>query len=100
MSAMATAESAFEAKKIKGKREKRTITEVRESKRTGEKMAHMPVSHHSSARWAEMAGVNVAVLGDSLAMIAHGHRTAIPAAIDMMVVHGQAVRGRAKRRQI
>ncbi len=39
-----------------------------------------------------MAGVDVAVLGDSLAMIAHGHRSTIPATMDMMVMHGQAVR--------
>jgi 3-methyl-2-oxobutanoate hydroxymethyltransferase len=39
-----------------------------------------------------MAGVDVAVLGDSLAMIAHGHRSTIPATMDMMILHGQAVR--------
>ena len=39
-----------------------------------------------------MAGVDVAVLGDSLAMISHGHRNTVPATMDMMVMHGQAVR--------
>ena len=57
-----------------GKREKRTITEIRESKQTGEKMVYMSVPDYTSAQWAEMAGVDVAVVGDSLAMIAHGHR--------------------------
>ena len=55
------------------KREKRTITEIRESKKTGEKMVYMSVPDYTSAKWAEMAGVDVAVVGDSLAMIAHGH---------------------------
>jgi len=74
------------------KREKRTITEIRESKRTGEKMVYMSVPDYTSAKWAEMAGVDVAVVGDSLAMVAHGHPNTIPASMDMMIMHAQAVR--------
>jgi 3-methyl-2-oxobutanoate hydroxymethyltransferase len=73
-------------------REKRTITEIRESKQTGEKMVYMSVPDYTSARWAEMAGVDVAVVGDSLAMVAHGHPSTIPATMDMMVMHALAVR--------
>ena len=47
----------------------------------------MSVPDYTSARWAEMAGVDVAVVGDSLAMIAHGHPSTIPATMDMMVLH-------------
>ncbi len=71
---------------------KRTIIEIRESKTTGEKMVYMSVPDYTSAQWAEMAGVDVAVVGDSLAMIAHGHPNTIPATMDMMVLHSQAVR--------
>ena len=74
------------------KNEKRTITEIRDSKKTGEKMVYMSVPDYTSAQWAEMAGVDVAVLGDSLAMIAHGHPNTIPATMDMMVMHALAVR--------
>ena len=74
------------------KREKRTITEIRELKTTGEKMVYMSVPDYTSAKWAEMAGVDVAVVGDSLAMIAHGHPSTIPATMDMMVMHAQAIR--------
>ena len=74
------------------KREKRTITEIRELKKTGEKMVYMSVPDYTSAKWAEMAGVDVAVVGDSLAMIAHGHPNTIPATMDMMVMHAQAIR--------
>lgn len=76
----------------KTERKKRTITEIRESKKTGEKMVYMSVPDYTSAQWAEMAGVDVAVVGDSLAMIAHGHPNTIPATMDMMVLHSQAVR--------
>jgi 3-methyl-2-oxobutanoate hydroxymethyltransferase len=73
-------------------RKKRTITEIRESKQAGEKMVYMSVPDYTSAQWAEKAGVDVAVLGDSLAMISHGHASTVPATMDMMIMHGQAVR--------
>ena len=76
----------------KTKREKRTIADIRQSKTTAEKMVYMSVPDYTSARWAEMAGVDVAVVGDSLAMIAHGHASTIPATMDMMVLHAQAIR--------
>ncbi len=79
-------------KKSAGERKKRTITEIRESKKTGEKMVYMSVPDYTSAKWAEMAGVDVAVVGDSLAMVAHGHASTIPATMDMMIMHAQAVR--------
>ena len=73
-------------------RKKRTIGEIRASKQTREKMVYMSVPDYTSAKWAEMAGVDVAVVGDSLAMVAHGHANTIPATMDMMVLHSQAVR--------
>ncbi len=73
-------------------RKKRTIQDIRESKRSGEKMVYMSVPDYTSAKWAEMAGVDVAVVGDSLAMIAHGHPSTIPATMDMMVMHAAAIR--------
>lgn len=76
----------------KTEKKKRTITEIRNSKHTGEKMVYMSVPDYTSAQWAEMAGVDVAVVGDSLAMIAHGHDNTIPATMDMMIMHAQAIR--------
>src|SRR6476660_5813438 len=74
------------------KRKKRPLAEIPESKQSGEKMVYMSVPDYTSARWAEMAGVDVAVVGDSLAMVAHGHPSTIPATMDMMVMHALAVR--------
>jgi 3-methyl-2-oxobutanoate hydroxymethyltransferase len=73
-------------------KKKRSIQEIRDSKTSGEKMVYMSVPDYTSAKWAEMAGVDVAVVGDSLAMVAHGHRSTIPATMDMMVMHALAVR--------
>ncbi len=72
--------------------QKRTITEIRQSKQTGEKMVYMSVPDYTSAQWAEMGGVDVAVVGDSLAMIAYGHPNTIPATMEMMIMHSLAVR--------
>jgi len=71
---------------------KRTITELRASKVTGEKMVFMSVPDYASAVWAERARVDVAVVGDSLAMVAHGHTSTVPATMEMMIMHCQAVR--------
>ena len=78
-------------------RKKRTITEIRNSKKSGEKMVYTSVPDYTSAKWAELAGVDVAVVGDSLAMVAHGHGSTVPATMDMMVLHAQAVRRGAPR---
>jgi len=73
-------------------RKKRTITEIRNSKKTGERMVYTSVPDYTSASWAEQAGVDVCVVGDSLAMVAHGHKSTIPATMNMMLMHAQAVR--------
>jgi 3-methyl-2-oxobutanoate hydroxymethyltransferase len=73
-------------------KKKRTILEIRASKQTGERFVYTSVPDYTSAQWAETAGVDVVVVGDSLAMISHGHTSTIPATMDMMVLHCQAVR--------
>ena len=73
-------------------RKKRTIQEIRDSKTSGEKMVYMSVPDYTAAKWAETAGVDVVVVGDSLAMIAHGHPNTIPATMDMMAMHAAAIR--------
>jgi len=73
-------------------RKKRSITEIRDSKRSGEKMVYTSVLDYTSAKWAEAAGVDVCVVGDSLAMTAHGHPNTMPATMEMMILHSQAVR--------
>ena len=77
---------------MQDEKKKRTITEIRKSKKTGEKMVYTSVPDYTSARWAEAAGVDVCVVGDSLAMVAHGHSSTIPATMDMMIMHCGSVR--------
>src|SRR3989440_3842244 len=55
-------------------------------------MVYTSVLDYTSAKWAEAAGVDVCVVGDSLAMTAHGHPNTVPATMNMMILHSQAVR--------
>ena len=55
-------------------------------------MVYMSVFDYASSKWAEVAGVDVVVVGDSLAMVAHGYSSTVPATMDMMILHSQAVR--------
>jgi 3-methyl-2-oxobutanoate hydroxymethyltransferase len=80
------------ADQLQEKKKKVTISEIVESKKTTRKMVYTSVPDYTSARWAEAAGVDVCVVGDSLAMVAHGHVNTVPATMDMMVMHSQAVR--------
>jgi 3-methyl-2-oxobutanoate hydroxymethyltransferase len=73
-------------------RKKRMISEIRDSKKSGEKMVYTSVLDYTSAKWAETAGVDVCVVGDSLAMTCHGHPSTIPATMEMMLLHSAAVR--------
>lgn len=75
------------------KREKRTIIEIRESKKTGEKMVHISLPDFTMARWAEEAGVDVITVGcGSVAMMVYGHPNTVSATVDMMASHTRAVR--------
>ncbi len=73
-------------------RKKRTITEIRDSKKAGEKIVYTSVLDYTSAKWAEAAAVDVCVVGDSLAMTCHGYPSTVPATMEMMVMHSAAVR--------
>ena len=59
-------------------------------------MVYSSVPDHTSASWAEKAGVDVCVVGDSLAMVAHGHKSTIPASMEMMVMHALLLEGCSK----
>jgi 3-methyl-2-oxobutanoate hydroxymethyltransferase len=44
------------------------------------------------ARWAEQAGADMVVVGDSLGMTVYGHDNTLPVTVDQMVAHTRAVR--------
>jgi len=62
------------------------------SKRSGRKVVMLSVPDYPHAIWAERAGVDMVVVGDSLGMTVYGHANTLPVTIDDMIRHTAAVR--------
>lgn len=52
---------------------------------------------YPSAVHLDMAGIDIALVGDSASMVVHGHDTTLPITVDQMLVHCRAVARGAKR---
>ncbi|HAI20751.1 MAG TPA: 3-methyl-2-oxobutanoate hydroxymethyltransferase [Clostridiales bacterium UBA8153] len=73
-------------------REKVTIPHLFQKKARGEKITMLTCYDYPTALLQEKAGVDIILVGDSLAMTVLGHDSTLPATMDVMVVHTQAVR--------
>jgi 3-methyl-2-oxobutanoate hydroxymethyltransferase len=69
-----------------------TLPQLLEKKRLGEPIVMITAYDFPSARAAELAGVDVVLVGDSGAMTVLGHPTTIPVPLDEMLVLARAVR--------
>lgn len=74
--------------------DKVTVPEVR-SRKGGEKLAMVTAYDYPSARMASEAGVDIILVGDSVANVIHGMEDTLGVDIDIMVMHARAV-GRAE----
>ena len=54
-------------------------------------------SNHASAMQVDNAGIDILLVGDSVAMVVHGHDTTLPVTLDDMIVHCKAVYRGARR---
>ncbi|HEX5236477.1 MAG TPA: 3-methyl-2-oxobutanoate hydroxymethyltransferase [Silvibacterium sp.] len=66
------------------------------------KLAHRPVTaltayDYATARLVDEAGVDLILVGDSLAMVVMGYETTLPVTVDEMLHHTRAVRRAVKR---
>jgi len=68
------------------------IRELPERKRTGEKLVVVTCYDYTSARILEQSNVDMILVGDSAAMVMHGHNTTLPIGVEMMASHVAAVR--------
>lgn len=75
------------------------VTDIKEKKRRGEKIAMLTAYDASFARLLEQAGIEILLVGDSLGMVVMGEETTIPVTLDVMVHHSRAV-SRAVRRAL
>jgi 3-methyl-2-oxobutanoate hydroxymethyltransferase len=61
------------------------------ARKGGDKLVVLTAYDYPSARFADNAGVDAILVGDSAAMVVHGHANTLAASMDMMVLHTQAV---------
>lgn len=72
--------------------DKKTWPKMQKMKNEGEKIAMLTAYDYSSATMAEKAGVDIILVGDSLANVVQGQDTTLPATVDEMIYHAKAVK--------
>jgi 3-methyl-2-oxobutanoate hydroxymethyltransferase len=73
------------------------LTELAEMKRRGDRIVMVTAYDAPGARFADAAGVDVVLVGDSAAMVVLGHDSTVPATMDEMLFLTRAVTRGARR---
>jgi len=73
------------------KRKKITILTLREMKAKGELVSWLTAYDYPTAQFAETAGIEMILIGDSLGMCIYGYKGTIPVTMDQCIVHSEAV---------
>ena len=76
-----------------------TVPALAEMKRQGKPISALTAYDYSSSRLADEAGIDLLLVGDSLAMVVLGHDNTLAVTVDEMLHHTRAVR-RAVRRAL
>lgn len=74
-----------------------TAPAVRAMKAQGRRIAMVTAYDYLTGRLADEAGVDIVLVGDSLAMVVLGHETTLPVTLEEMLHHTRAVRRGVKR---
>ncbi|KAJ6845525.1 3-methyl-2-oxobutanoate hydroxymethyltransferase [Iris pallida] len=74
-----------------------TLTHLRQKHRRGEPITMVTAYDYPSAVHLDLAGIDVCLVGDSAAMVVHGHDTTLPLPLDAMLLHCRAVARGARR---
>ena len=69
-----------------------TIPALAEMKRQGKPISALTAYDYSSSRLADEAGIDLVLVGDSLAMVVLGHDNTLAVTVDEMLHHTRAVR--------
>lgn len=67
-----------------------TVPGLRAMKARGERIVSLTCYDASMAAQLEMAGIDVALVGDSLGMVVQGHASTLPVTLDQMIYHTAA----------
>ena len=71
---------------------KLSIIDLHKMKQEGEKIAWITAYDYPTAQFAEAAGMDMLLVGDSLGMCVYGYDSTVPVTMDQSIVHCQAVR--------
>lgn len=70
---------------------KHTVTTIKAMGKKGEPITMLTAYDYPTAKKVNDAGIDMILVGDSCAMVVHGHPTTLTATMDMMVLHCAAV---------
>ncbi len=71
---------------------KKTILDFNEMKKEGEKVAWITAYDFPTAQFAEKAGMDMILVGDSLGMVVKGYKGTVPVTMEDCIAHSQDVR--------
>ncbi len=92
-SPQAPAEKPAERKRVT----KRTLARMRQA---GKRITMLTAYDYPTAAILDAAGIDVLLVGDSLAMVVQGHDTTLPVTLDQMIYHAEMVARAAKRAMV
>src|SRR4051794_2761333 len=81
-------------------RTKVTVATVREKKLKREPITSLTAYDYATARLVDEAGLDIILVGDSLAQVVLGYETTLPVTVDEMLHHTRAVRRAVKRAMV
>ena len=71
---------------------KKTVLDFLDMKKRGERITFLTAYDYPVASFAEKAGIDMLLVGDSLGMVVYGLPGTIPVTMDEMIIHSRAVR--------
>jgi 3-methyl-2-oxobutanoate hydroxymethyltransferase len=71
---------------------KKTVLDFLDMKIRSEKITFLTAYDYPLASFAEQAGIEMLLVGDSLGMVVYGLPGTIPVTMDEMIIHSRAVR--------
>lgn len=73
-------------------KKKLSVLDLHKMKRSGEKISWLTAYDFPTAQFAEAAGLDMLLVGDSLGMCVYGYHGTVPVTMDQCIVHSEAVR--------
>lgn len=73
-------------------KKKKMVHDFYQMKNAGEKICWLTSYDYPTAQFAESAGMDMILVGDSLGMCVYGYASTVPVTMDQCIVHSEAVR--------